>query len=169
MDALEAIHTRRSIRRFTEQEVDDDTVERLLRAAMMAPSARDQQPWHFIVLRERSTLRRIAESCPNASMAAEAPLAVLVCADSRLEKTPGYWAQDCAAAVQNLLLAGHASGLGAVWCGIHPRPRREEALSEMLGLPEEVTPHSLVVLGYPAEQPAHPDRFRPDRIHQGQW
>jgi nitroreductase len=169
MDALEAIQTRRSIRRYTSQPVDDETMEQILRAAMMAPSARNQQPWHFVVLRDAETLRKIPESCPNAAMVAGAPAAVLVCADEKLEQTPGYLPQDCAAAVQNMLLAAHAMGLGAVWCGIHPRPKREAALRELCGLPEHVLPHSLVVLGHPGERPKQPDRFLPERIHQEEW
>lgn len=169
MDALEAIHTRRSVRRFTDEPVDDRAVEKLLHAAMMAPSARNQQPWHFVVLRERATLDAIAERCPNTAMAAGAPAAVLVCADTQRELTPGYLPQDCAAAVQNLLLAAHATGLGAVWCGIHPRPRREAVMHELLGLPKHILPHSLVVLGHPAEQPKQPERFDPKRIHRERW
>lgn len=169
MDAIEAIHTRRSVRKYDERPVDQATVDKLLHAAMMAPSARNQQPWHFVVMQQQATLQKIAEACPNAAMAARAPLAVLVCADPKLEKTPGYLPQDCAAAVQNMLLAAHAEGLGAVWCGMHPRPRREDFVRELLDIPEHVIPHSLVVIGYPAEQPDQPDRFRQDRIHREQW
>jgi len=169
MEAIEAIHTRRSVRKFEERAVDDETIEKLLHAAMMAPSARNQQPWHFVVLREPTTLRKIAEGCPNAGMAAGAPMAVLVCADTERELTSGYLPQDCAAAVQNMLLAAHATGLGAVWCGIHPRPRREDFMRNLLDIPSHVLPHSLVVIGYPAEQPAQPERFQPERIHREQW
>lgn len=166
---MEAILTRRSIRRYTAQPVGDEAVDDLLRAAMAAPSARNQQPWHFVVVRDRGTLARIAERIETASMAREAPLAIAVCADLDLEKSPGYWVQDCSAATENMLIAANAARLGTVWCGIHPREQRVEALREILGLPEPVMPLALVVIGYPAESPPTVDRFRRDRIHRERW
>jgi len=115
MDAIEAILTRRSIRRFRDEPVSDDLIETLLRAAMAAPSAGNQQPWHFVVIRDRETLDTTSTVHPYATMAAEAALAIVVCGDTTLEMHKGFWVQDCAAAIQNLLLAAHASGLGAVW------------------------------------------------------
>ena len=117
MEAIEAIHTRRSVRKFEERAVDDETIEKLLHAAMMAPSARNQQPWHFVVLRESTTLRKIAEGCPNAGMAAGAPMAVLVCADTERELTSGYLPQDCAAAVQNMPHHTAPSPIARTSCG----------------------------------------------------
>jgi nitroreductase len=102
-------------------------------------------------------------------MAADAPLGILICGDLRLELSPGYWVVDCSAAAQNMLLAAHALGLGAVWCGVYPRQERMEGFSRLLGLPEEVKPHSLILVGYPAEQRGPEERFRPDRIHYQRW
>src|SRR5690606_2272005 len=99
----------------------------------------------------------------------EASLAVLVCADPRLEIAPGYWVQDCSAATQNLLLAAHDLGLGAVWTGLHPDAKRQQAFRDLLGLPPEIMPLVLVPIGYPAEQPESEDRFRRDRIHHNGW
>ena len=106
---------------------------------------------------------------PNAAMAGKAPLAILVCGDLNLEKSEGYWVVDCAAAVENMLLAAHALGLGAVWCGVYPREKRMEALRQLLGLPKNVIAHSLVVLGYVAEQVPAEDRYRPERVHHNRW
>ncbi len=106
---------------------------------------------------------------PNAAMAGSAPLAILVCGDLDLEKSEGYWVVDCAAAVENMLLAAHALGLGAVWCGVYPREPRMEGLRQLVGLPENVVAHSLVVVGYPAEQVQPEDRYRPERVRRNHW
>jgi nitroreductase len=169
MEALEAIHTRRSIRKYEDKPVPEELVQKILAAAMMAPSARDARPWQFIVIDDREILAAIPRICPNAPMAARAPAAILVCGDLSLEKSPGYWVIDCAAATQNMLLAAHALGIGAVWTGVHPREQRVEGLRRLFKLPENVNPHSLVVLGYAAERPASEDRYRADRVRRNGW
>ncbi len=169
MDVLEAIYTRRSIRTYLDQLVPKELIQNLLAAAMQAPSARNQQPWQFIVIDDRAILGKIPEFMPNAAMAAEAPLAILVCGDLDLEESEGYWMVDCAAAVENMLLAAHALGLGAVWCGVYPRKARMEGLQQLVGLPKNVIAHSLVVLGYAAERVPSEDRYRPERVHHNQW
>jgi nitroreductase len=169
MDALEAIRTRRSIREYQDKPVPQDLVQRVLAAAMSAPSACNAQPWQFVVIRDRKILKEVPRLNPYAAMAEHAPLAILVCGDLSLEKSAGYWVVDCAAAVQNLLLAAHALGLGAVWTGIYPQQDRVEGFRGLLNLPQQVIPHSLIPMGYPAEQPAHEDRYRPDRVHLDGW
>lgn len=169
MDALEAIRTRRSIRKYQIQAVPDDLVQKILAAAMSAPSACNAQPWHFVAITDPKLLEAVPQVNPYAAMAAHAPLAILVCGDLNLEISPGYWVVDCAAAVQNLLLAAHASGLGAVWTGVCPREERIDGFRRLLNLPAHVVPHSLIVLGYPAEEPAAEDRFHADRIHRNGW
>jgi nitroreductase len=169
MDTLDAIRTRRSIRKYCDRPVPDEMVQTLLAAAMQAPSARNQQPWHFVVIDERQTLAAIPTLMPNAAMAADAPLAILVCADLALEKSEGYWVVDCSAAVQNMLLAAHALGLGAVWCGVYPRQPRMEGLRRLIGLPENIMAHSLVVVGCPGEQVPPEDRYRPERVRRNRW
>lgn len=169
MEALEAILTRRSVRKYGEEPVGDESVTTLLRAAMAAPSAGNQQPWHFIVVRDRALLEGIAAFHPYGAMTREAPLAIVVCADLELEQRPGFWVQDCAAATQNLLLAAHALGLGAVWLGIHPRPERIEATRALFGLPHQVIPLAIVPIGHPAESPAPVDRYNPRRVHFDRW
>ncbi len=169
MDTLEAIHTRRSIRRYEDRPVSEELRRKLLAAAMSAPSARNGQPWQFVVIDDHRTLSEIATINPNAQMCQQAPLAILVCGDLALEKSEGYWVVDCAAAVENMLLAAHALGLGAVWTGVYPRPERMDGLRRLLKLPERVIAHSLVVVGYPTEQPPPQDRYRPERVHRGVW
>lgn len=169
MDAITAIMSRRSIRRYTERSVGEQDVQRLLRAAMAAPSAGNQQPWHFIVVRERGALTRLGEIHEHAKMAPGAAAAVVVCSETRGLKHPQYWQQDCSAAVQNMLLAAHATGLGAVWCGIFPKEHRAAAFRLELGLPEGIEPLALVVLGHPAEEKPPGDRYDPDRVHLERW
>lgn len=171
MDALDAIHTRRSIRTYLDQPVPEELIQKLLAATMQAPSACNQQPWQFVVIDDRAILAKIPPIMPNAAMVANAPLAILVCGDlhMRVEKSEGYWVLDCAAAIENMLLAAHALGLGAVWCGVYPREKRMEGLRQLVGLPKNVIAHSLVVLGYGAEKVPAEDRYRAERVHHNQW
>ena len=169
MDCFEAIYGRRSIRKYTDQDVSDDLVEIVLAAAMAAPSAGNQQPWHFVVMRDRVILDAITEFHEYSAMLKEAPAAIAVCADLNIERHKGYWTQDCAAATQNLLLAAHAKGLGAVWLGVHPRPHREAGLRKLLNLPDSVQPFCIVSLGYPAEEKEPSNRFKEERVHTNRW
>jgi nitroreductase len=169
MDTLDAIHTRRSVRKYQDQPVAEDLIQKLLASAMQAPSARNQQPWHFVVIDDRAVLDKIPDIMPNAAMVAGAPLAILVCGDLALEKSEGYWVLDCSAATENMLLAAHALGLGACWCGVYPRENRMEGLRKLIGLPKNVIAHSLVVVGHPAEQVRAENRFRSERVHRNRW
>jgi nitroreductase len=169
MDALEAIFTRRSIRKFQRKAVPDEMVRTMLAAAMSAPTADNAQPWQFIVITDRRRLEAIPTIHAYARMAADAALAIVVCGDRSLEIAPDYWLLDCSAAVQNVLLAAHALGLGAVWCGVYPGEDRIERFRQYLGLPGHVIPHSLIAIGHPAEQPGPVDRYREDRVHRERW
>ncbi|MDX9694521.1 MAG: nitroreductase family protein [Bacteroidales bacterium] len=118
MEILEGIITRRSIRKYTDKKISDDQVQMLLKAGMYAPSARNQQPWHFLVINDKRTLNQLSEIHPYAKMLTEAQLSILVCGDETLELSTGYWVVDCSVATQNILLAAHGMGLGAVWLGL---------------------------------------------------
>jgi nitroreductase len=169
MDVIEALLTRRSVRKFKIQVVPDETIEVLLRTAMHAPSARNRQPWHFFVITDREILRAIPNVHPFAAMAPDASLAVVVCADETILPNEKSWGIDCAAATQNLLLAAHSFGLGAVWCGVYPDLERQQGIKNLLKLPDKIHPFSLVPIGYPAEPLPVVDRFLPDRIHTNAW
>jgi len=169
MDTLEAIHTRRSIRKYTDRPVPRELATELLRAAMSAPSAVNSQPWVFILIDDRKLLEEIPTFSPYASMCMEAPLAILICGDTTQEKVPGYWVQDCSAATQNLLLAAHACGLGAVWTGIYPMEDRIEGFRKTFGLPEHVIPLAFVPIGYPAQKPVLQDRYREERVYYNRY
>ena len=169
MDAIEAILSRRSIRRYTRQPVPEATVRQLLEAAMSAPSAGNGQPWQFVVITDRRLLDEIPTFHPYADMLKEASVAILVCGDLRLEKYKGYWVQDCSAATENMLLAAHALGLGAVWVGIYPTEDRVMRMQTLLSLPRHVIPLCLVPVGYPAEQIGRAERYEASRVHRNGW
>ncbi len=170
MELMEGLLTRRSIRRFTGRPVTREQVETVIRAAMHAPSARNKQPWHFVVTRDPKMFRRIMEVHPYASMLERAGVAILVCGDLQRQHGEGYWVVDCSAATENLLLAIHALGLGGVWLGVHPRNDRKRAMKDLFRLPDHIEPLALVAMGEPAEHPPQPDdRYHPELIHWEQW
>lgn len=169
MKLWEGLETRRSVRRYRDTPVDDDTLRQLIRAAMWAPSAGNARPWHFITVRNRDTLNAVADINPYASMARKAPAGILVCGDRALEKFPGFWVQDCSAAVENLLLAAHEIGLGAVWTGIHPIPERVDACCTLFRLPDNVVPLAFIPLGFSDEKPRKVDRYEEAKIHSEEW
>jgi len=165
MDVIQAITSRRSIRKFKALAVSDESIETILRAAMQAPSAHNMQPWHFVVIRMHEILSTIADFHPYAEMLHEAPLAIAVCGDCQIESNEGYIALDCAAATQNILLTAKALDLGSVWLGLYPRTDRMNELKKLIELPEQIIPISLVAIGYPNEQKHPVDRYQPDRVH----
>lgn len=171
MDAMEAILTRRSIRKYAADPVPDELVEELLKAAMSAPSAGNEQPWHFVVIRDRGTLERVQTFQPYSAMLNEAPVAILVCGDPELEmeRHRGFWIQDCSAAIENLLVAANAEGLGAVWLGVHPVQDWVDGMRALLGIPDHVIPLGLISIGWPAEKKEPEDRLNPERVHNDRW
>lgn len=169
MEVMEAIKTRRSIRKFKNKPVSKEDIEDLLRAAMQAPSAGNKQPWHFVVITDRKKLDKIPEFHPFAEMLLESPLAILICAKVETSKYCDYWVQDCSAATQNLLLSAHAKGLGAVWLGIYPIAERVDGIKQLFNLPPDFVPLSLNAIGHPAEKKEPIDRFDKSRIHYDQW
>lgn len=169
MELFEAIHTRRSIRKYQNKEIPDDLIRKLLAAAMMAPSTGDARTWQFVLVTDSDKKNKIKEVHPYVGMITKAPLGILVCGDLSKEKFPGFWPQDCSAAMQNLLLAAHASGLGAVWTGIHPIEDRIVKFKEIFGLPEHIMPLGLAVTGWPAQTAKSEERYTDDCVHYNTW
>jgi nitroreductase len=169
MDAFETILTRRSIRKYKKKPISEETIQNLLKAAFNAPSAGNQQPWHFIIIDDRNILNVIHTFHPSAKMLIDADKAILVCGDLNLEKLKGYWMIDCAAATENILLAAHAMGLGACWLGIYPREGRVAGMRKLIQLPVHIIPFALLSLGYPAEKKSFEERFNTSRIHHNKW
>ncbi len=165
------IFGRRSIRVYSGAEVKADLIQKLLEAAMAAPSAGAKDPWRFVVIRSREMLSRLAPELSNGEMLLKAGAAIVVCGD--LEAAHGrelsFLLQDCAAAIENLLLCAHVSGLGACWLGVHPREPRGQRIKQMLSLPTSVVPVSCIAIGDPAEEKEPRTRFNRDYVHAERW
>ena len=160
--AIENILTRRSIRSYTDQDVEPEKIEAILEAGMAAPSGKNGQPWDFIVLTRREILDEMAERLPYAKMLREARVAIAVCAART--KSP-YWYVDCSAAAENILLAAHALGLGAVWTATYPYRDRMDVVKELCGLPGSYDSLCVIPVGYPAREARPKDNFDAGKIH----
>ena len=167
---LNNIATRVSVRQFTNQPVDKGTLETIVRAGMAAPSAINKQPWEFVVVTGRNMLDSLQHVHPYANLKT-ATAAIVVCGDlgKAIQGYEDFWIQDCSAVTENILLAAHALGLGAVWCGVLPDMKRVSEVSRVLGLPKDVIPLNIITMGYPASQPQPKDKWKPEKIHYQRW
>jgi len=164
-EILNFIYRRRSIRKFTEQPIEPEKITELLKAAMAAPTAMNTQPWQFVVVTEEELLKKIRNTLVFGKM--KAPLAIVVCGNLGVfnkRVTNRFWVQDCSAATQKILLAAGALGLGGVWCGVHPIHTFERRISQILSLPEEVTPLNVLYIGYPAEEKPARTQYDPAKV-----
>lgn len=169
---MKNILTRTSIRSYENRDVEDEKIELMLRAAMAAPTAGNKQPWRFVIIKDKNTLKAISEHFNTMKMAESAPLAVVVCGDMNdtfPDDGRDYWVEDASAATENMLLAAHSLGLGAVWCGIYPMKERIGYLKKLLDLPDNIVPLNVVPVGYPAEDPAPKDKWKPQNVHNERW
>jgi len=170
MELFEGLFSRRSIRKYTGEKIDEEVIRSMIKAGMYAPSANNRRPWHFIIVDEREILDKIMKVHPYSSMLSEASHAVIVCGDEKLENGPGYYIIDCSAATQNILLAAHALGYGAVWLGVEPRSERKHAIRQIFGLPDHIYPVSIISIGVPVKIPEKiPSRFEPVKIRKNKW
>lgn len=172
-ELYEAILDRRSVRKYQDKPIDAETLKALVKAGMYAPSAKNQQPWRFIIVTEREQLKALHGDIPVWAMLDHAAAAIVVLADTSLLTTPhrSYFLEDCGACAENILLAAHALGLGAVWLGTHPVPEREAHAREVLGLPDDdvIVPFCVIALGYPAALPERPARWDESRVKWERW
>ena len=161
---MNSIFHRVSIRKYEEKPVEQEKITQMLKAAMAAPSACNQQPWEFYVVTDKNVIERLSEASPYAKCAKGAPLVFVSC--YRTEGiAPDYFEIDLSAAVENLLLEADYLGLGAVWMGIAPDEGRMNAVKEVLDIPEHLRAFALVPCGYPAEARAQQDRYEESRVH----
>ena len=163
---LDIIFARRSIRRYTSEPLTEAEMDSLLEAGMAAPSASNQQPWHFVTVTDKGILQALSNVHPYAKMLPGAALAIAVCGDPALSD---WWVQDCSAATENILVAAAGLGLGGVWLGCHGRPEREQAVRDVLGIPQEVGVLSLLSIGHPGESREARTQYNPARVHENQW
>lgn len=169
---IDCIMTRTSTRAYTDQPIGADTVEILLRAGMAAPTAVNAQPWHFVAVTDKAKLEELATGSFQPQMLQQAALVIVVCGDltKALEgKGQDFWIQDCSAATENILLAAHALGLGAVWTGGYPIEERVASISEALHLPSTLIPLCAIVIGHPAEQPEPKDKWKPENVSYNEY
>lgn len=164
---LDNIATRTSIRDYEARPVEKEKIEKMLRTAMAAPTAMNKQPWHFVVVDQRNVLDALAGANPYAKMLKKAPLAIVVCGNTDKMIEGGgrdFWIQDASAATENLLLAAHAMGLGAVWTGAYPSEERCISISKVLSLSDNLIPLNMIVVGYPAEHPQPKQKFKEENV-----
>ncbi len=169
MSALECIHTRRSTRKYLDKPVPDELVTELLQAAMTAPSAHNEQPWRFLVVKDRQMLEKVAAANSNAGMAAKAGVGILVCGDQALAKSKEMVPLDCSNATMSILLAANALGLGGVWTASYPEAGRMANYRSLFGIPEAILPFAFVCLGWPEQPGRREDRFKKDRVKYDRW
>lgn len=169
MDVLDSIFTRRSIRSFTGESISEEQLTTILKAGFQAPSAHNRQPREYIVLRDPKILEKITEFQPYTKMLPKAKCGIVVCGNKEKQTEEGFLALDSAASIQNMLLAAHGLGLGAVWCGIYPIPELIKPMSELLGLPEHIIPISIVVVGVKDKDIQPIDRYDESSIHYDKW
>ena len=168
MDALKAIMSRRSIRKYTGEKIPDGDIKILLEAAMNAPSAHNKQPWHFIVVDDRAVLDKVPEYHGYSKMLAQASPAIVVLGDNAIQETD-FWIHDCAAATENILIAAHAIGYGAVWLGVHPSEALIKGTKDLFGIPDIVTPLGIVSLGVTTDEKPPRENYSEDRVHRNKW
>lgn len=169
---MNMIFKRASVRKYTNQPVSKEQIEMLLRAGMAAPSAKNVQPWEFIVIQKKETMLKITEFHPYSSMLKEAPLVIVVCGNKSkiaIGEIEELWIQDCAAATQNILLEATELDLGGVWLGVYPKKDIMKNLAELLILPDNIVPFSIISIGYPDGEVIPKDKFNPERIHYERW
>lgn len=167
---MDIINCRRSIRRYLEKPVEDEKIERLLRAGMQAPSGKNEMPWEFIVVKDKETRFAISQMSEYAGMCRYAPVVIVTLANlEKLADGGAWWIQDMSACTQNILLQAAYEGLGACWCGFYPLQERIDKMRRFYDLPESIVPFSLIPVGYSERENKFIDRFDCSRIHNERY
>lgn len=163
---MDSIFTRRSVRVFLDKMIEDEKLEKILKAGMQAPTAMNQQPWEFIVVKGREKLQELSGYNPNAKPLHTAQVAIIVLGNKNYMKVPEYWQQDLSAATQNIMLQAAELDLGSVWLGTAPKEERVQYIKNLYSLADEVMPFSVIALGYPSANNANHfvDRYDESRV-----
>ena len=169
MDVQEALLNRRSIRKYKDQKISKENIDKILKAAMYAPSAMNLQAWHFVVIDDKDILIETIKSIPYAEMLKQSTAAILVCGDSLIEKNESWLLQNCSASIQNILLSAHGLGIGSCWIAIHGMDDVYKNVKAQFKLPENIIPIALISLGYPDEEVKAEERFKGYKIHSNNW
>jgi nitroreductase len=171
-DTLRTIFSRKSVRSYTSDRISEDQLTVLAKAGMAAPTACDKRPWDFIVVTDKTYLKKLADALPFAKMAEKAAAAIVVTGDLNRQcggKNKSYWMLDCSAASENILLAAESMGLGAVWTAVYPEADRIASVRGILEIPEDVVPLNLISIGLPSGKDTPKDKFDPKLIHKNKW
>lgn len=167
---MKEIFNRRSIRKFTNQEIKPEKIDKLLRAAMQAPSAANQQPWEFIVVQDKERLAQIADTSPYSKPVAVSAVTFVLLGDESRMKVPADWEHDMSAAAENMLLEAVYLGLGGVWFGIATRDLVIENIRQLFELPKNIQPFALISVGYPdGQENEFVERYQAERVHYEKW
>ena len=168
METIKTIMSRRSIRSWTEEPVEEAERKIILEAAMNAPSAADARPWHFVTMDDPEVIKQFTEM-GGTEMLEESTFMVMVCGDVSKEIYPGFWPQDCSCAMHNMQLAAHDIGMGCVWVAIYPLEERVETCRRILNVPESITPFAILAMGIPNEVLSPEYRYEDERVHSNKW
>jgi len=167
---LKFIFERRSVRAYEEKPVPDDLVHDLLEAAMAAPTSGGKTPWRFVVVRDKGTLARTAAGLANGRALEKAAVGIVVCGDPRAgESHLSHLLQDCSAAIENILLAVTALGLGACWLGVHPEEELMSNVRSVLGVPQDIVPVAVIAVGWPGERREPRTQYSDAFVHHERW
>ena len=165
--AIENILSRKSVRKYSDKEIEQEKIDIILKCAMAAPSAMNKQPWEILVINDKEKLGKIAEILPNASYSKNSQVTIIVCGDKNVSEK--FWEQDCSAVSENILLAAESLGLGAVWCAVYPFDEKVEAVKNLFELPENIVPLNVIPMGYPETNEDAKEKYDSKKIHINGW
>lgn len=168
-ETMDSIFMRKSIRRYLDTKVEPEKVEKLMRAAMMSPTACNQREFEFVVVDDRETLEKLSKVTPYTTPAGRAPLAIVPVADKKLMKAAEFWEQDLGACVQTILLEAVELELGGVWMGIAPHEDRMKEVADILAIPDDVLVFAIIAIGYPTHEYQERDNYEESRVHYNRY
>ena len=169
MEVMEAIKTRRSIRKYQDKAIDENILHDLLDAGFCAPSAMNFRPVHFVVIQKKDQLKKVSACGMFTKMIKNASCCIVVVGDTKKQKIHDLLVNDCSAAIENILLAAHGFGLGAVWCGVPEKRGLDRKIKELIELPDKMQAFGLIAVGYPDEIKDGKDRYEESKIHYEKW
>jgi len=163
---VEGILSRHSVRKFTGDPINENDLNTIVKAGMAAPSAMNIQPWSFIIITDKGILNNLCKALPYAKMLDKAGAAIIVCGDSK----EANWVVDCAAATENILLAAHALGYGAVWTAVYKYESRIEPVRKECKIPNDIIPLNVIPIGIAVDKNVKPiDKYNESKIHKNIW
>lgn len=162
---MNSIYNRTSIRKFKQEPLKQEEIKKILEAGFSAPSAKNAQPWQFIVVQDKTMLENLSQVSPYAGLLSRAAMGIVVLADTSANPSLDYCQQDCAAATQNMLVEAKELGIGSCWLGGYPNEDRVEALCQLFNFPEYIKPLWMIAFGYPDEKPAIKQKWKDEKVH----